>query len=269
MGAWGPGISSNDEYLDVYDEIMKEFNNGTPIETALNKVVEKYETAFFDDTNALHNMYFAAIYAGWECGYLNNNLYNKVKDIIETGKDIQCWRELEASASDLKKREKALTSFLTKISTPKVNPKKPKPLKYKPPLFNKGDVLSIKLNDGTYSGAIVLESIKTSEEFGSNFIVKAYMNNTEMPTVESILNAKVYSYAWYSKIHYKKYIKHIDVIGRVDIKFDYSYPTGRIISGWNTFVSDYKDVYYRENVDIKNIVLFLKLTPAQISNRRR
>lgn len=202
MGAWGTAVSSNDDYSDVYEDIMDEFNKGIPIETGINNVIEKYESEFEDEEDSLHNLYFAAAFAAWECGIQDDKLYNKVKEIIESRSDIKCWRELGASNQDLKKREKALLSFLTKLSTPKEKPKKPKQIKFKPALYEKGDVLSILLDDGSYSGAVVLENLKESDEFGSNFIVKAFMNNKEKPTISEILNSNVYDYAWYMGVYF-------------------------------------------------------------------
>ncbi len=272
MGTWGTGISSNDDFMDVYGEIMDNFNKGISIKTVIQNIIKKYEDAFEDDENSLHNLYFAAAYAAWECGLYDNPLYQKVKEIIKSGSDIDCWRELGASEIDLKKREKVLLSFLEKLSIPKENPKKPKPIKYKPTLFEKGDVLSIQLDDGSYSGGVVLENIKSSEEFGSNFIVKAYMNSLEKPTVKEILSSKVYSYAWYISVQYRKYIKRIDKIGNVEIKYVYnSEGVGTTHSGWITLVSANNQNHYgvEENKDIKNINLFLDMTPSEIEKRQK
>lgn len=272
MGAWGTAISSNDDYADVYEDIMDEFNKGIPIETVINKVIEKYENEFEDDEDSLHNLYFAAAFAAWECGMQNVNLYNNVKEIIESGSDIKCWRELGASNQDLKKREKALLSFLTKLSTPKEKPKKPKQIKFKPALFEKGDVLSILLDDGSYTGAVVLENLKESDEFGTNFIVKAFMNNNEKPTISEILKSNVYDFAWYIGVNYKKYIKRIEKIGKVQIEFEYdSSGPGATHSGWVTLVSSNNENRYKfeENKDIKNVNAFVNMTPSEIAKRQK
>jgi len=271
MGAWGTGISSNDEYMDIYAEIMDEYNKGTSIQTALDNIVKKYEAEFIDDCSSLHNLYFAAAFAGWECGFVNEEINNNVKEIVISGSDIKCWRELQASPSDLKKREKVLNKFLAKISTPKANPKKPKVIKYKPALFEKGDMLTIQLEDGNYSGAVVLENLKESDEFGINLIVKAYLSKPTKATVEETLNAKIYDYAWYLGVHYKKYIKQIEKIGTIDIKHKYtSGGAGSSYSGWGTFVSSNKENYYciKENEDISNISAFINLSPNEIAKRQ-
>jgi hypothetical protein len=271
MGAWGTAISANDEYADIYEEIIDEFNKGNPIETVINKVIEKYEIEFRDDTDSLHNLYFAAAFAAWECATRDDDLYHKVKEIIESGSDLKCWRELGASHQDLKKREKALFSFLTKLSTPTEKPKKPKQIKFKPALYEKGDVLSILLDDGSYSGAVVLEKLRVSEEFGSNFIVKALMNNNEKPSISEILNSKVYDFSWYLGVAYKKYIKRIEKIGNVPIKFEYdSSAPGTTHSFWASFVSSNNEKGYEieGNNDIENVSAFLNMTPSEIATRQ-
>jgi hypothetical protein len=272
MGAWGTAISANDDYADIYEEIMDEFNKGNPIETVINKVIEKYEIEFEDDTDSLHNLYFAAAFAAWECGMRDDDLYNKVKEIIESGSDLKCWRELGASNQDIKKREKALFTFLTKLSTPTEKPKKPKQIKFKPALYEKGNVLSILLDDGSYSGAVVLEKLRVSEEFGSNFIVKALMNNNDKPSISEILNAKVYDFSWYLGVYYKKYIKRIEKIGNVPIKFEYdSSAPGTTHSFWASFVSSNNENGYEieGNNDIKNVSAFLNMTPSEIATRQK
>lgn len=272
MGAWGTAISSNDEYADVYEEIMDEFNKGIPIETVINEIIKKYQNEFEDDEDSLNNLYFAAAFAAWECGMQEVKHYNKVKEIIESGSDIKCWRELGASNQDIKKREKALLSFLTKLSTPKEKPKKPKPIKFKPALFEKGDVLAILLDDGSYSGAVVLENLKDTGEYGENFIVKAFMNNNEKPTILEILNSNVYDYAWYMGFHYKKYIKRIEQIGNIKIEFEYdSSGPGTTHSGWVSFVSSNNENSYQieENKDIKNVNSFLSMTPSELAKRQK
>lgn len=272
MGTWGTAISSNDKYADIYEDIMDEFNKGVPIETVIYKVIETYENEFKEDEDSLHNLYFAAGFAAWECGMQNDKLYKKIKEIIESGSDIKCWRELGASNQDIKKREKALLSFLTKLSTPKEKPKKPKQVRFKPALFEKGDVLSILLDDGSYSGAVVLENLKGSDQFGTNFIVKAFMNNNEKLTISEILDAKVYGYAWYMGVNHKKYIKQIEKIGNIQIEFEYnSSGIGTTYSGWGSFVAANNESRYnmQENKDIKNVNAFLNMTPSEIAKRQK
>ena len=270
MGTWGTGISSNDEYMDVYSEIMDGFNKGVPIQTVIDNILNKYESEFEGDCDSLHNLYFATAFASWECGYYHKKLYNRVKEIVKSGSDIECWRELQASFSDLKKREKVLTAFLDKISTPKAKPKRPKLIKFKPALFEKGDVLAIRFESGHYSGAVVLENLVENDELGINLILKAYLSKTAKPTVREIFSARIYDYAWYSALQSRKYIKQVEKIGKTDINFQYSSGgAGSRYSNWVNFVSEVKENYYfiKENSDIENITAFMKLPPDAIARK--
>lgn len=272
MGTWGTAVPSNDDYQDIYCEIKDEFNKGAEIDDVLQKVTKKYEVEFSDDENALNNLCYAAAYAEWECGSKSKKYFEKAKQIINSGNDISCWRELNSSISDLKKRQKALDIFISKISIPKEKPIKPKTLKYKPAIYRKGQILSVRLENGKYTGAIVLEELKASDEFGINFIVKAYMTQDDKPTIDEIMNAKVFDYAWYIGANYKKYIKNIEIIGYIDIKFSYvNKGMGTLYSGWINFISEFSDKHYMfiENKDIKDMKAFLKIPPSKILVRQK
>lgn len=272
MGACGTAISSNDEYKDIYSEIIEEFNKGTPIETVLQRINTQYSREFYDDENALNNLTFATAYAAWECGSETIEYFEAAKKIVDSGSDIECWRELGASESDLKKRKKALDAFIDKLSRNKEKHKKPKPMKFKPALYRKGQILSIQLNDGHYTGAVVLEELKASEEYGTNFIVKAFMNVDSKPSIDEILRAPVYDYAWYLGFNYKKFIGNIEIIGNLDIDYTYNDSgIGTTHSSWSFFVAENNSKYYKynENRNIESVKAFLKFTPMTIAEAQK
>ena len=51
-------------------------------------------------------------------------VYNQVKEIIETGKDIEVWQGLGADEKTLKQRKIILDKFLIQISTEREKPKR-------------------------------------------------------------------------------------------------------------------------------------------------
>ena len=102
MGTWGTAISSNDKYADIYEDIMDEFNKGVPIETVIYKVIETYEYKFKEDDDSLHNLYFAAGFAAWECGMQNDKLYKKIKEIIDTKSSFADWLNNQIVRDQLK-----------------------------------------------------------------------------------------------------------------------------------------------------------------------
>lgn len=157
MGTWGTSIASNDTYLDIYGDFFLQYNKGKDV-----KEISKYlqnvnrETINENDSADCHNFWFALAMAQWETKALDLETLNKVKKIIETGDDLKQWKELGAGVTEIAKRQKALNNFLTKISLEKA---KPRPrTKTKPPLFQKGDCVTFKLQNRNYGGVVILEA---------------------------------------------------------------------------------------------------------------
>lgn len=272
MGTWGINVKSNDDFLDIYEDIMKQFNNGISFDVIIKEFLNMYEKEYKDELYQLHNLYFALAYSCWECGYYDKAIFEKVKKIIDDGSDIEAWRELGAEKSDLKKREKALSDFFLKISKSNEKPKKPKAIKFKPAIFEKGTALAIEMDDGKYSGAIVLENTNENDEFGVNLILKAYLSKETKPTIEDILKAKVYDFSWYSSLGYKKFNNRFDIIGKIVINQVYGCGgIGTSYSGWITLVSTNDDNYYKikEYSDVKNIDKFLRIKADKIKKRQK
>ncbi|QOX62382.1 hypothetical protein FRZ06_02910 [Anoxybacterium hadale] len=273
MGTWGVGIKANDDFMDFYDDIIEQFNDGKPFDEITKAMLHKYESEYKEEIDQLHNLFFALAYSGWECGYRDAIIFEKVKNIIEDGTNIEVWRELGASSSTLTKREKALSDFLKRIEVKKKNPKKAKIIKFKPAIFDKGTVLVINLDNGTYSGAIVLESENEDKEYGSNLILEAFINKKTKPTIQEILKAKVYDYSWYSSHGYKKYSSRFEIIGNLNVEQNYSCcrGTGSTYSSWINLVSNLQDNYYRykENNRFKKVKKFLNLKSIEIEKIQR
>jgi hypothetical protein len=118
MGAWGTGISSNDTYADIYEQFIDLYNEGLSVPEITKRLTsENKET--LDIPEDANNFWFAVANGQCECKALDNEIFLKVEQIIQSGYDLQVWNELEASPADLKAREKALNNFLTKLQTEK------------------------------------------------------------------------------------------------------------------------------------------------------
>ena len=48
MGCWGMGISECDEYLEVYDNFMEEYDNGVECSAITAAILSKYHAEFDD-----------------------------------------------------------------------------------------------------------------------------------------------------------------------------------------------------------------------------
>ena len=189
MGTWGTGLSSNDTFEDIYSEFIELYNLGLEIAEITNKIISA-NIDLQNDYEDKHSFWFALAKAQWECGSLDQKIYEKVKTIIDNGDDIRLWTELNGASSDVKKRQKVLDDFLEKISKPTLKIKKRKKLVIRQPVFQKGDCLIFKLKNDNYGGALVLEAERDSE-FGMNMLAVTTMNQATKPTIQDFEHANI------------------------------------------------------------------------------
>ena len=121
MGAWGTDVNENDVFADIYDSFYEIYNEGAdPLEASqLVRQIHEYD---FDDEDLSVDAYLALALCQWETGVLRPELLDRVKVIVEEGKDSPLW--LEADAATRKDRSEKLSAFLAKISVPTSEPKK-------------------------------------------------------------------------------------------------------------------------------------------------
>src|SRR5690606_24530543 len=177
MGTWGTAIKSNDTSSDIYADFFDLCNEGEKPNVIAKKLIgdnkELIENP--DDSN---NFWFTLALALWETKALDQETFNRVKEIIQTEKDLQVWRELDADETEIKKRKDVLEKFLVKISSEKDKPKARKKKRIKEPIFEKGTCLTFRHPNGNYGGAVILEADKQTG-FGYNLIVTTRINKSE------------------------------------------------------------------------------------------
>lgn len=230
MGTWGTGLSSNDTFEDVYDEFFELYNNGHDVQEITTKLLETNRD-LLDDKGDSNNFWFAIAKGQWECKSLDNEVYKRVKDIIENKKDLEVWKELGSNESDINKRDKVLAKFLADISTEKERAKKRKKKKIIEPAFEKGTCLTFKLLNGNFGAAIVLEAIYGTP-YGHNLIVITDLNKKDRPNLQEVINATVLrlnfaswdnkeQIGWLLSNYFKKDADKFEVIGKTEIKKTY------------------------------------------------
>lgn len=243
MGAWGTAISSNDTYADIYGEFFDLYNEGLDVTEISRKLIANNQETI-NDTDDSNNFWFALAKAQWECKQLDKEIFVRVKTIIETGADLEVWRQLEADEKDIKKRKVVLDKFLADIETERLKAKTRKKKIIRQPVFEKGDCLTFKLENGNYGGAVVLEAIKDSE-YGHNLILTTRINQPNKPTKRDFENAEVLviNYAswdnksvvqWYLPIRHKKTAHLIEKVDSIDVQINYD-----INNSMNDFVADF------------------------------
>lgn len=189
MGAWGTAISSNDTYAEIYEAFFDLFNDGQEVVDISEKLISDNEE-IINDPEDRNNFWFALAKAQWECKQLDPELFARVKHIVESGLDVDIWRQLDAEERDIKKRKIVLEKFLTELETERPKAKARKKKVNRQPAFNKGECLTFKLANGNYGGAVVLESdFKTG--YGYNLIATTRINQKSKPTKKEFENAEV------------------------------------------------------------------------------
>lgn len=186
MGSWGTGITSTDTFQDIYSDFYDLYNKEHDISFICKELEQKYASVISDEDEA-NEYFFAMAKAKWECGFLDNELLTKIKTIVESGSELQRWKDLGASKSNLAKREKAINIFYTKLQEVNEKPKRPKKIKLRDSIFKKGDCLSINLPNGKYAAAIVVAEEKDSE-FGLNLLVILDYYSNKVPQSDDFIN---------------------------------------------------------------------------------
>jgi len=245
MGTWGTGLSSNDTFEDIYDDFNKLYNEGLDVKEITTKLMETNKE-MLDDQEDSNNFWFAIAKGQWECKLLDNEVYKRVKDIIENKKDLDVWRELGADENDIKKRDKVLKKFLADISIEKEKPRRRKKQKIIKPAFEKGTCFIFRLLNGNYGAAIVLEAIYGTP-YGQNLIAIADLNKIDRPNLQEVINAKVLrlNYAswdnneqvgWLLSNYFKKDSDKFEEIGKAEVKKSYDVQKDRFSYSADWFI---------------------------------
>lgn len=164
MGCWGMGMSQSDEFCEVYEKFMHEYDNkGKAVFEITNDILKEYHAEFDDEDGIMHDVYFALAKAEWMCCEQSELVLNRVKEIIASGANLAFYKELEATDADLRLRKKNLVAFLDSISTPREKPRKRKPdpdlrIKDLPPLAI-GECYCYKFEEG-YRVFVILDRKK-------------------------------------------------------------------------------------------------------------
>ena len=163
MGCWGMGMTQSDEFCEVYDNFMEQYNNGDEVSVITEKILKDYHSEFSDDDGILHDVYFALAKAEWMCCAQSKNILDRVKEIIDSRANINFYRELEATEKDLKVRQKNLEKFWASLQTPRAKPRQRRivPLdriKELPPV-QPGECYAYKYKEG-YRILVILDRFK-------------------------------------------------------------------------------------------------------------
>lgn len=152
MGCWGMGMTQSDEFCEIYDKFMDSYNEGKEVADITAAILAEYHAEFDDDDGVMHDVYFALAKAEWMCCEQSELVLNRVKVIIESGANIEFYRELGATEKDLKVRQKNLEKFWNSLQTPRAKARQrridPLDREKKLPPLEDGECYRYKYEDG-------------------------------------------------------------------------------------------------------------------------
>lgn len=145
MGAWGPGIFSDDTALDVRDTYRELLEDGFDPQEATGLLLEMLAD-FYNDSDDAPVSWLTLAATQWRYGCLADDIKNRALSIIDTGAGLDQWEE--AGRKALESRKKALAKLRDQLSSPQRPFKRPKkPWRYETDL-EVGDAISYRLDSG-------------------------------------------------------------------------------------------------------------------------
>ena len=224
MGAWGFGIRDDDFVCDVIGEFEDLLKAGKSVREATEDVRSKFAAAMQDpDDSPLFCIALAEMQ--WTYGDLEPQIFNRVKEDLDSGQSLAAWAEDERG---LARRRTALEKFLAKIVQPNRRPKKLPKTIVRAPKFQPGDCLSIRLANGQYAAALVLAAEHSTAEYGRNLVGVLDYLSADKPNIEVFRKRKWLALgqqgesgrmdiAWYYPMGFRAVKNRLEIIGQVEI----------------------------------------------------
>ncbi len=119
MGCWGMGLTQSDEYCEIYEQFIEEYDEGKPVKDITKDILEEYLDEFDENDGIMHDVYFAIGKAEWMCGGISTEILAKITEIVQNDENIKFYRELGATEKNLKLRKKNLEKFLSGLLIPR------------------------------------------------------------------------------------------------------------------------------------------------------
>lgn len=261
MGTWGTSISSNDTYEDIYGEFFDLYNDGLEVSDITKKLIANNQE-IINNNDDCNNFWFVLAKAQWECKQLEKGILERVKNIIETGSDLEVWRQLEANEKDIKKRKIVLDKFLSDLLTERPKAKTRKKKVIRQPVYEIGTCLTFKLDSGNYGGAVVLSSDKQTG-IGFNLVALTRINQVEKPKLHDFQNSEIlfmnnrqvlggHFLGWYPTKGFKKnYSKLFETVDYLKINKQYDIEGNDNNNLSISYCFDWYEIIHSSNIQFK------------------
>jgi hypothetical protein len=183
MGAWGTGVLSDDTVRDIYHDYLDLFNRGIPAGNIRTTILRNNRGTLRDvDEGPL--VWIAIAKAQWDCGQLETEVLAEIRKIVQDGLGLDRWAEQGKRL--LEQRKVALNQFLLKLETANERPRKPRRAIKRKPLFEPGDCVAARLQDGAWGAILVLQHEPESDDpyketYGTNLVAALRYRSVEPP----------------------------------------------------------------------------------------
>lgn len=143
MGAWGPGIFSDDTACDVRSDYRALLEDGVPDDEATQRIIESYSAGDNDEQPIL---WLALAATQSSLGRLDDAVKSRALQIIDSGAGLASWEQ--AGSKELNRRRRALAALRDQLAGPQP-PRKAlrRPWRHETDL-RAGDVLAYTLSSG-------------------------------------------------------------------------------------------------------------------------
>lgn len=189
MGAWSAAILGNDTSCEVKERFFELYDLGEDPENIASIILdEQKENLEYDKAN----IWFGLALACWECKVLTKEIFNEAKIIVDTKEDIEFNKGLDADDDFLKKRQKVLDDFITKISVEKAKARLRKKIPIQvESIYKAGMCLAYKNHTGNYIGIYITKSEHFKYKGKIEFFFMDF-ESSSLPTLKMYIDSKLY-----------------------------------------------------------------------------
>ena len=218
-------IKGSDEFFDIHEDFFEAYKEGTTPQEIYRQILAEYAREFEDEDEdcdhiLMHEVCFALAYCLWECGCRDEELWQKVGRIIESGDNLKYgWVD---DPQVIRSRERALNRFWQQINTPCKKPRGPrKERKPRQPTLHKGDLFAYACGEG-FRAALVLDFV-----WNSFLIAITGEVFPAVPDAETVMRAHTHTVLWCEpRVCIPK--KDRIVLGCIDVPGSYNNRAGLI-----------------------------------------
>ena len=201
MGAWGPGLYSDDTTCDVRDDYVQHLKHGLSADESSQKILARHGDLLRQKEIACL-VYFALADTAWRNRRLNETLKEEALSLLKSGGDVFAWER--DAPGDAASRRRTLRDLEKRLLSPqpvekifKLSQPKPKKIRTTAPI---GSVFSLALPSKGSALLVLVGFIELEKSIDPVFSVINYRiaSPAELPThIDDSEKTLVFSKAFY------------------------------------------------------------------------